>query len=259
MIESRDFAVAATIGSRKRQEDNWGICVNPPADEAGAELLAVLADGMGGLPVGDCASDIAVRTFLESYPAIPGPARKRLRRALAHANREVGIAVESEPARQGMGCTLVAALFLGDHCEWLSVGDSYLLRYRYGKLERINPLHIYAAELDARVERGEISREYARGHPDRAALTSAVQGTVLEAVDQDTLPLEPGDIVLLATDGVVTLSEQDIVGICEEHANDAEHIVQTLVARIDSAGRESQDNATAIAVCAGRRVCEEAR
>ena len=252
MIEGRDFAAAATIGARSRQEDDWGIYVNPPSVEESAVLLAVIADGMGGMPAGDLASDIAVRTFLESYPAITTrPARQRLGHALAHANREIGIAVETAPERDGMGCTLVAALFFADRCEWLSVGDSFLFHCREDRLERINPLHVYAAELDAQVRSGEISAECARRHPDRAALTSAVQGTVLEAVDQDALPLAAGDIVLLATDGIATLTEQDIVAICKEHANDAKRIAEALVTRIDVAGRERQDNATVIVVRGG--------
>ena len=70
MIEGPGFAAASTVGARARQEDDWGTHVNPPRREAGARLLAAVADGMGGMPAGDKASSITVRTFLDSYGAI---------------------------------------------------------------------------------------------------------------------------------------------------------------------------------------------
>ena len=192
MIEGRDFAAASTVGARERQEDDWGTHVDPPALEPRPQLLAVVADGMGGVPGGAQASELAVRAFLDSYLAIARPARERLRHALAHANREVGIAVESGHGPDGMGCTLVAALFFHDRCEWLSVGDSSILHCRDDKLERVNPFHVFANELDEQVRRGEISAEEAEHHPDRHALTSAVQGTVLEEVAQENGVSPPG-------------------------------------------------------------------
>ena len=157
MIEGRDFAAASTIGARTRQEDTWGTQPSPPAQEADARLLAVLADGMGGMPAGDKASSVALSAFLDSYRALDLPAADRLRHALAHANREIGIAVEGNPSLDGMGCTLVSALFFPDRCEWLSVGDSLIVLVRHGAVYRVNPLHIYANELDEQVRRGEMS------------------------------------------------------------------------------------------------------
>ena len=250
MIEGRDFAAASTVGARKRQEDDWGTHANPPALEAGAGLLAVVADGMGGMPAGDRASAVALRAFLDSYPALHLPARERLRRALAHANREVGIAAEADPALAGMGCTLVAALFFPDRCEWLSIGDSFLLLCRDGRLERVNPLHNMARELDEQAHRGEITAAEAAGHPDRALLTSAVQGGALDQVAQADLGLAPGDVMLLASDGIATLPDEEIASICAEHADaGARRIAEALIGRIDAAARPGQDNATVIVVC----------
>ena len=249
MIEGRDFASASTVGARERQEDDWGTHVNPPARELCARLLAVVADGMGGMPGGAQASDLAVRVFLDSYLAISRPARERLRHALAHANRELGIAVESGDGPQGMGCTLVAALFFRDRCEWVSIGDSSLFLCRGGALERVNPLHIFANELDRQVERGEISVEEANSHPDRTSLTSALQGSVLDEVAQGELSLESGDIVMLASDGVSTLSAGEITSICVECAPaGAGEIAETLISRTESKQRDGQDNATVVVV-----------
>jgi serine/threonine protein phosphatase PrpC len=254
MIEGRDFGTATTIGARSRQEDDWGVHVQPPALEEGALLLAGVADGMGGMPDGARASAIAIRTFFDGYALICRPARARLRHALAHANREVGIAVEARPELAGMGCTLVVVLFFADRGEWLSVGDSFVLRWRDGGLERINPLHTYASELDAQVERGEISADVARDHPDRAALTSAIQGGLLEEVAQGELDTAPGDIVMLASDGLATLSDDEIALVCAESTDQSEparRIANTLIERVSAYARPSQDNATVIVVRIG--------
>ena len=249
MIEGRDFAVATTLGARDRQEDEWGTHLDPPAVEEGPLLLAAVADGMGGMPAGNKASDIAVRVFFDSYTLINRSAPDRLLHALAHANREVGIAVEADPSLEGMGCTLVAALFFENRCEWLSVGDSLILLYHEGKLQRINPFHIFANELDAQVERGQITLEEAQNHPDRALLTSAVQGGRLDEVAQGQLSLEPGDLVLLASDGIAALSDQEIIEICTDSIDmGAAAIAKTIVSRIEGLERVGQDNATVVVV-----------
>ena len=250
MIEGRDYAVASTVGTRARQEDNWGILVQPPSLEDGARLLGVVADGIGGAPAGDLASDLAVRTFVDSYSAIHRPFRDRLRHALAHANREVGIAGETDPTLAGMGTTMVAALFLGDVCEWLSVGDSLILQYRGGRLRRINPLHVYGNVLDELFRSGELTPEAAASDPDRAALTSAVQGTVIEDVAQGRLELAREDVLVLATDGLATLGAKEVVAICDEASDHcgAEGIANTLIGRIDDLALERQDNATVLVV-----------
>ena len=250
MIEGRDYAVASTIGARGRQEDDWGIDANPPTLEDDARLLAVVADGMGGMPAGNQASGIAIRTFLDSYAAIHRDAPARLRHALAHANREVGIAVEEDPALAGMGTTLVAALFVGGRSEWLSIGDSYILHWRDGELERVNPLHIYANELDELARRGEITADEAVNDPDRPALTSAIQGTVLGEIAQGGVELLAGDIVILASDGIATLDEGQIAGACRDHADarGAEGIANALIEEIDGLARPGQDNTTVAVV-----------
>lgn len=254
MIDGRDFAAATTIGARSRQEDDWGVHVRPPALEDGALLLAAVADGMGGMPAGDVASRVAVRTFFDSYPLVPLAARERLRHALAHANREVGIAAAARRELAGMGCTLVAALFFEDRAEWLSVGDSLILRCRGGALKRINPLHTYGRELDARAERGEISADAARRHPERSALTSAIQGTVLDEVAQGEMRLAGDDVVLLASDGLAALDDEEIAATCAPRAGErrrADGIAKALIERIDARARPGQDNATVVVVLMG--------
>ena len=249
MIEGRDFSAASTIGARKEQQDEWATHVDPPPEHDNVHLLAAVADGMGGMPAGGTASRLALAAFLDSYTAIRRPTRERLHHALAHANRAVGIAVEAEPSLTGMGCTLVAALFFEDRCQWLSVGDSLLLCCRRGEITRVNPLHVYANELAEMRRRGEITAQQATNHPDRSALTSAIQGTVVDEVAEGEFHLESDDIVLLATDGIVTLSEEELTSMCANHAKDDAAVVAELaIERINALAREGQDNATIVVV-----------
>ena len=249
MIEGQDYAVAATVGMRESQQDDWGLHAEPPALEPDAGLLAVVADGMGGGPAGDRAAELAVDAFLDGYSSFALPARERLREAMRQANAAIARAAADAPELAGMGTTLVAALFFPDRCEWLSVGDSLLLLCRHGEVERINPLHIYANELDEQVRQGVLSEEEARMDPERNALTSALMGVAVEEVAQGELPLQAGDIVLLASDGLGTLPESEIAAACASSESEgAEQVANTLMARIDSLERESQDNATVIAV-----------
>ena len=252
MIEGRGYAAAAIVGERARQEDDWGVYVDPPAAEGDASLLAVLADGMGGAPAGDCASRLVVRTFLTSYPRHAGAAATRLELAAWEANDAVAEAVLEDPALDGMGATLVAGLFQPGRCAWLSVGDSFIYLCRDTGLERLNPLHIYATQLDAKAERGEITAQAASAHPERQQLTSVVMGWPMEQVAVGEAALEAGDTVLLASDGLATLADEDIVAICRQRQagsdTEAQRIAHALLRRVEDQRAPRQDNATVIVV-----------
>lgn len=249
MIEGLDFAVASICGARKSQQDDWAVQAYPPSLEGAAGLLAVLADGMGGMPGGERASRTAVRGFIDGYLQENAAAGEGLHGALHHANRQVAAVVESQPDLDGMGCTVVGVLVFERRLEWISVGDSLILLYRAGRIRRINPLHVYANELAAQVLQGETTQVEANNHPDRAALTSAVQGKDLAEISQDGLSIEAGDVILLASDGVSTLTGREVAAVCGEQAGaPAEAIANTIIQRIDARKRPHQDNATIVAV-----------
>lgn len=247
-VEGVDFAAASLIGGRETQQDEWGAHLAPPSLDGDARLLAVVADGMGGMPGGEDASQVAVSAFLEAYPDVHRPPGGRLRHALLHANQQVASAVDERPELDGMGCTFLAALFFVDRMVWLSVGDSLILLHRRGRLRRINSVHIYANKLDEMVRRGQISASEARQHPDRVALTSALQGGALREISEGETALEPKDIVLLASDGILTLTAAELVEICGRHEEDVSGLVNTIAEQIDSRQLANQDNATVVAV-----------
>ena len=249
MIEGRHFAAATMIGARRRQEDAWSVQVLAD-DGTGEKLLAAVADGMGGLPAGDQASRITIRNFAGSYPLISKPPAERLRPALAHANHAVRTAIETDPSLRGMGSTLVAALFFEDRFQWISVGDSHIFHWRGDALKRVNPLHTYGRELDARAARGEISAMHAALHPERAAITSAVMGLALDEVAEGEVDLVDGDVVVLASDGIETLSDEAVAATCGDYRSEgASRIAEAIIRRIEQRALSWQDNVTAVVVC----------
>ena len=250
LTEGRHFAVATMLGARKRQEDAWSIQVVPDDGTGDDLLLAAVADGMGGLPAGDQASRITIRDFADSYPLITKPPAERLRPALLHANQAMRTAIEADPSLRGMGSTLVAALFLEDRFHWLSVGDSHIFHWRGDALERVNPLHTYGRELDARAARGEISAMRAALHPQRAAITSAVMGLPLDEVAEGECDLADGDVVVLASDGIETLSDGETAAVLRSHrAMGASRVAEAIIGRIEERANQWQDNVTVVVVC----------
>ena len=250
LIKGRHFAAATMIGARKRQEDAWSVQV--VSDDGTGEdlLLAAVADGMGGLPAGDQASRITIRNFTDSYPLITKPPVERLRPALFQANHAMRTAIEADPSLRGMGSTLVAALFLEERFHWLSVGDSHIFHWRGDVLERVNPLHTYGRELDARAARGEISAMRAALHPQRAAITSAVMGLRLDEVAEGECDLADGDVVVLASDGIETLSDEELAAICgDRQSAGASRIAEAIIRRIERRSLSWQDNVTVVVVC----------
>lgn len=104
-------------GTRRGQEDDFRILVFREQDGAGADLLLVVADGMGGHRGGARASEVAVAAFGDRFVASAGGLDVRLRQALEAANAAIGAAA-AEPGYAGMGCTLVACAVAGDDWRW---------------------------------------------------------------------------------------------------------------------------------------------
>ena len=216
-------------GARPYQEDSWA--VRTLADDA---VLAVLADGMGGHVGGATASRLAVGGLIAAMESGRSPAE-----ALDAANRAIGMAAARDPALEGMGSTLVAAVVSGAEVHWISVGDSPLFLVSGGRLERLNADHSMVPQIEALVARGIISAEEAAQQPGRHTLREAVMGQPLTLIDEGRRPLAPGDRLLVCSDGVMTLDSADIVRAANKPA-------QSLVDAVLAVGAPRQDNVTVI-------------
>lgn len=219
-----DAASALSKGQRSYQEDAV------IADfSRGAEVgVAVLADGMGGHAAGDVASKIVVtevfselmfqRGDLETFQT--GVTTYLMDAALA-ANDCLRDHVGAHPETRGMGATLVATVIIGKNLYWISIGDSPLYLFRDGGLSQLNEDHSLAPQIDFMVKSGLLDAQDALRHPDRNTLTSVLFGEDVPKIDcpQDPLELRPGDILIVASDGLQFLSEDQITTVLNANAD----------------------------------------
>ncbi len=223
----------------------------PAGPAAAGRLVAILADGMGGHAGGALASQMVCENFVKAFADTVGTNRDRLTAALEAANEAIASTVSANPMLTGMGSTLVGVVLSADGVEWVSVGDSPLMLYRRGEIALLNEDHSLAPELDRMAAAGRISIEEARCDPRRHMLRSAVTGEDLDLVDLSWRPLqiEPGDYVILASDGVQTLEAGEIERIVSAYADDGASAVAGAIIRAVEAVRDPhQDNATVVAI-----------
>jgi serine/threonine protein phosphatase PrpC len=215
-----DYALSSIIGKRDNQED-FGIIIDTKSSKG---VLAVISDGMGGQVAGEVASSSAVRGFVESFSSNNSknlPLKFNV--ALNKANRTLVNSIAKNPKLHGMGATLIAAQIDQHQISWVSVGDSIIYLYRDKKLNRLNDDHSMMPVLQDSVRRGKITQEEARDHPHRNALRSALTGDEIPIVDlrEEPFQLKKNDLLILATDGVLTLSVTEICQVldrCNEHS-----------------------------------------
>lgn len=254
------FAAAdAHQGARSYQEDSIKVW-RPDGKMRGGEqpVLAVLSDGMGGHVSGEVASRTACDRYVANFKSGSRDSNGKLETLLEHSliasNDALGSEIRKNNALNGMGCTLVAAYLDQDGVRWVSVGDSSLMLWnkRSGELSRLNEDHSLGALLDKQVEAKIISAEEAKADPRRRTLRSALTGGQIAVSEIRTkpVPLGAGDWILLASDGLETLSGNEIAGILRRHENATtpDAVVKDLLREVNKRGVPHQDNVSIIAV-----------
>jgi PPM family protein phosphatase len=202
---------------------------NEDAVHAGEHLIAI-ADGIGGAPAGELASEIVIRalTALEGIDHTD-TALDDLRAALNEANRQIAEVAELDPTRVGMGTTVTALLAVQDQLALIHVGDSRAYQLRAGVLSRLTRDDTFVQEL---VDREVLSAEEARHHPQRSIITQAVQGGEFTAAATILTP-ENGDRYLLCSDGLSDYVTDAAIGhtllLCPEPQLAAERLVRLAI------------------------------
>jgi protein phosphatase len=182
--------------------------------------LMVLADGMGGYNAGEVASGIAVQTITEL--ASEGADRESrneidpstglmrqsivLRDAVARANKIIFQTAQSQTHCEGMGTTLVAAMFYDNKISLAHVGDSRAYRLRANKFEQLTLDHSLLQEL---VDRGFYSEEEAQRSTNRNYVTRALGVEPSVEVEVQEFDVLPDDVFLLCSDGLPDMVEDE--------------------------------------------------
>lgn len=220
-------------GRRRLQNEDTFVC-HPP--------LFAVADGMGGAQAGEIASRLAA-TALETAGAPPGT-EQELAELVRTANARIFERATADPLAAGMGTTATVvvvdeaagSLTLGH------VGDSRAYRVRAGALERLTSDHSLVAEL---VRSGRLTEEEAAVHPARSVITR-VLGTEPDVdVDTATIPVQPGDLILLCSDGLSSMLPDATIAALAAAADGPTEATEALVAAANDAGGE--DNITVVA------------
>ena len=204
------------IGARPYQEDSSGVSM---LDDG---ILAIVADGMGGLSGGDKVSQKIVYTMLGYGDQLrPGYIDGALERMVHGVNETVNNMLGPDGLYKS-GSTLLAVLARGNRFHWIAVGDSHIYYFHNGRLVQLNEEHNRGQELLHMAARGEITYEEARNAPKKNGLTSFIGMGKLKYVDKslDSIPLVPGDRILLMTDGVFNaLPDQTIEAVMNTYPN----------------------------------------
>lgn len=234
------------MGKRSCQQDCLGL--TSVLEKQG--LLAVVADGMGGLQDG---GKVSQRILVKALDFGAKLTADRVDNALPEMVSEISEDVNAMLGPDGIyksGSTLIAALLLGDRMKWVSVGDSRIYLFRQGYLNQLTRDHDLLQEWMPDILDGSLSYPDAIANPEHRKLTSFIGMGALRYVDQNLIPtrLLPGDRVLLMSDGVYgTVSEPELTAILKE-TPDAQQAADAIARRIESANLSYQDNYTVLIV-----------
>lgn len=227
-------------GDRESQQDCMAL--SPLEMYPAQGVLAVVADGMGGLSDGDQMSQAAVTAMMEGFLN----ARETDPLALTiRANQAVNTLLG--PTRLGSsGTTLVAGIAQGGMFRYVSVGDSRICLFRRGSLIQLNREHIYRNELATRAVNGMGTLWDANSHPKAGGLTSYLGMGELKYVDipAEPLRLEREDKIILMSDGVYNaLTKAELESALVQPAQSA---ADTIARMIQAKAYRNQDNYTAL-------------
>jgi protein phosphatase len=246
-------AVAKTDVGRKRSGNEDSFCLVP---EIG---LFVVADGMGGHAAGEVASRLAVETIQEwmtKYlkgdattlvgPPLPTrlPEANFLLSSIRLANRAIFEMAQSDHRYGGMGTTLVAALALLDRLVLAHVGDSRIYRMHGERITQLSKDH---SLVQQQVDRGILSPEEAQTSQYKHLITRALGLKETIEVDVTEQPAHAGDCLLLCSDGLSDLLEdEEILRLVQEHVDDLDKACQALLGLANYKGGD--DNITALLI-----------
>ena len=246
-----EFASAENIGDRKEQQDRVAFATHPTQADV---LIAVLADGMGGHKGGARASQAvidAVMPMFETFDPGAGSAQDWLAGMMRAAHERVTAKGRGESRDPRSTC--VMALVNKGRVDWAHCGDSRLYFFRRGEFIKRTEDH---SMVEVLVKQGEITEEEALSHPDRSRLFTSLGGPENPQIAFGSMdPLEPGDTILLASDGLwayfrsrelavitdyrgLTDACDRLVGLARRRANgNGDNITVAMVRHVGSATR----------------------
>ena len=206
--------------------------------------LFVVADGMGGHNAGDFASRYGVSVLVETVRRDKNfNPIKVMRNAIEAANREFFSQSRNDPSMAGMGTTMVVCTVVGGYAYIANVGDSRLYLAGSDSMTQITQDHSLIAEM---VRLGELTPEEGRNHPDKNIITRAVGTNEDVKIDFFDVKLETGDQILMCSDGLSNMVEDQRIFEILKGEDTEEDKAQVLVDEANANG--GRDNIAVIVV-----------
>ena len=199
--------------------------------------IFIVADGMGGHNAGDYASKCTVETMVREIRGCfeKNPVRI-LGKAIRMANDQIRRKAKEDSSLYGMGSTVVAATCLGHYLQVANVGDSRL----YIISDEIRQITRDPSLVEEMVRLGSIDREAARNHPDKNIITRAIGALDTVEIDFFHEELKPGDIVLMCSDGLTNMLEDEEIGkILRERISLEERAEKLIEAANNNGGKDN--------------------
>ena len=220
------FAAQTHTGQVRNQNQDRAVAVSGPA---GSILLAV-ADGVAGSPGGEVASEAAIDTLSTSLEHADWD---NLSRAFTAANEAVVALQGTRREWQTMATTLVAAVVVNNIAVIANIGDSRAYALVAGELTQVTRDDSWVTEA---VESGEFTLQEAERHPWRNVVTKVIGMPAGVEPTRYEVQLNPGDVLLLATDGLFKMVADEEVSRILTGAANAESAAAALVDAANAAG-----------------------
>ena len=230
--KAHPFGSKTDVG-RVRAHNEDSLMVAPP--------LYVVCDGMGGHAAGEVASEIAVNTIADHAPQHADA--EALGRAVEAANHAIIQAARKGLGRPGMGTTCTAAILDHERLVVAQVGDSRAYLLHKGQLQQITRDHSLMADM---IESGQITPAEAKTHPQRSIITRALGSSPHTEPDLYEINVEPGDRLLLCSDGLSGMLEDDELTRILSSIESPSTCASRLIDEANAAG--GVDNITAIVI-----------
>lgn len=219
------------VGRRREVNQDYVYATDKPVGPF--PNLLVVADGMGGHKAGDFASKFTVQVVLRELEASKTDRPEAiLKKVVKVANKELIAAANKDVKLEGMGTTLVVATVVGNTLYFANIGDSrlYLIDDNIRQLSKDHSL------VEEMVRLGGIKAEDARNHPDKNIITRAMGVKSKVEADYYEFRLKRGDKILMCTDGLSNMVEdEDMFGLIKG-SRDVVEAVQMLIDRANSNG-----------------------
>lgn len=219
------------IGRKREVNQDYVFVSNEPLGNL--PNLLIVADGMGGHKAGDFASRFAVESLKEELEqSIEDGPEAMIRKAIQSANQKLIEEARQDARLEGMGTTLVVATVIENTLYFANVGDSrlYLL---HDTIKQLSTDHSFVQEM---VRLGGINAEEAKHHPDKNIITRAVGAREKVEIDFFEYRLKKGDMILMCTDGLSNMVEDEEMLVIVKSSRDMVEAVERLVEKANDNG-----------------------